>query len=74
MIINENFQLDVLSPSSKNTLTTLDGTEIQTEAIPQRKVDKQINEDVRNMMTNLFSCLKSELDNLIDHIKRQDSL
>jgi hypothetical protein len=25
------------------------------------------------MMSNLFSCLKSELDNLIDHIKRQDN-
>ncbi|KAL3276809.1 hypothetical protein HHI36_012172 [Cryptolaemus montrouzieri] len=67
------FQLDVLSPSSKNTLTTLDGTEISTEVLPQRKVEKQVNEDVRNMMMNLFSCLKSELDNLIEHIKRQDS-
>ncbi|KAK9882783.1 hypothetical protein WA026_023201 [Henosepilachna vigintioctopunctata] len=67
------FQLDVLSPSSKNTLTTLDGAEVQVEVLSPRLVEKQINEDVRNMMTNLFSCLKSELDSLIDHIKRQDS-
>lgn len=42
--------------------------------IEQRKVEKQINEDIQNMMSSLFSCLKSELDNLIDQIKRQDSL
>lgn len=69
------FQLDVLSPTSKNTLTTLDGCEVNTEiALPQKKVDKQIDEDVRSMMSSLFSCLKTELDLLIDHIKRQDSL
>ncbi|KAJ3665475.1 hypothetical protein Zmor_000968 [Zophobas morio] len=67
------FQLDVLSPSSKNTLTTLDGPEIDVNVVSPRKAEKQINEDVRNMMSNLFSCLKSELDSLIDHIKRQDS-
>ncbi|XP_060528405.1 exocyst complex component 1 isoform X1 [Cylas formicarius] len=68
------FQLDVLSPTSKNTLTTLDGIEIQPpELIPPRKVEKQIDEDVKNMMSSLFSCLKMELDLLIEHIKRQDS-
>lgn len=68
------FQLDVLSPSSKNTLTTLDGSDLDTlETLPLRKIEKQVNEDVRNMMTNLFSCLKSELDSLIDHIRKQDS-
>jgi hypothetical protein len=67
------FQLDVLSPSAKNTLTTLDGPEIDINIVSPRKAEKQINEDVRGMMSNLFSCLKSELDNLIDHIKRQDN-
>ncbi|KAL1488467.1 hypothetical protein ABEB36_014938 [Hypothenemus hampei] len=68
------FQLDVLSPTSKNTLTTLDGCESNLEIIlPQKKLEKQIDEDVKSMMSNLFSCLKTELDLLIDHIKKQDS-
>ncbi|ENN72139.1 hypothetical protein D910_08454 [Dendroctonus ponderosae] len=68
------FQLDVLSPTSKNTLTTLDGCEATMEiALPQKKMEKQIDEDVRSMMSTLFACLKTELDLLIDHVKRQDS-
>ncbi|KAJ8912081.1 hypothetical protein NQ315_000587 [Exocentrus adspersus] len=67
------FQLDVISPTTKNTQTTLDGTELHMEVIPQRKAERQIDEDVRNMMSNLFACLKTELDLLIDHIKKQDS-
>ncbi|KAF7270489.1 hypothetical protein GWI33_016555 [Rhynchophorus ferrugineus] len=68
------FQLDVLSPTSKNTLTTLDGSGVDVEVVlPQKKVEKQIDEDVRSMMSNLFACLKTELDLLIDHIKKQDS-
>ncbi|XP_044259494.1 exocyst complex component 1 isoform X2 [Tribolium madens] len=67
------FQLDVLTSGSKNTLTTLDGPGPETESVSPRKAEKQINEDVRNMMSSLFSCLKSELDSLIDHIKRQDN-
>ncbi|EEZ98592.2 Exocyst complex component 1-like Protein [Tribolium castaneum] len=68
------FQLDVLTHGSKNTLTTLDGPAPETESVVSpRKAEKQINEDVRNMMSSLFSCLKSELDSLIDHIKRQDN-
>lgn len=68
------FQLDVLSPTSRNTQTTLDGPEMDVNVVSPRKAEKQINEDVRNMLSNLFSCLKMELDNLIDQIKRQDSL
>ncbi|KAJ8962253.1 hypothetical protein NQ318_018227 [Aromia moschata] len=67
------FQLDVISPTSKNTQTTLDGAELPTEVVPQRKAERQIDEDVRSMMSNLFACLKTELDLLIDHIKKQDS-
>ncbi|KAK5650695.1 hypothetical protein RI129_001724 [Pyrocoelia pectoralis] len=66
------FQLDILSPSSKNTLTTLDGIEADTAVVSHRKVEKQINEDVRNMMGSLFSCLEEELLNLISHIEKQD--
>ncbi|CAH0552972.1 unnamed protein product [Brassicogethes aeneus] len=67
------FQLDVINTSSKNTLTTLDGQDANVEIVSQKKAEKQINEDVRNMMSSLFSCLKTELDGLIDHIKKQDS-
>ncbi|CAH1176958.1 unnamed protein product [Phaedon cochleariae] len=66
------FQLDVINPSTKNTLTTLDG-EWDAAAVPIKKAEKQIEEDVRSMMSTLFACLKTELDLLIDHIKKQDS-
>uniref|UniRef100_A0A1Y1MFS9 Exocyst complex component Sec3 PIP2-binding N-terminal domain-containing protein n=1 Tax=Photinus pyralis TaxID=7054 RepID=A0A1Y1MFS9_PHOPY len=66
------FQLDILSPSSKNTLTTLDGIEADVAVVSHRKVEKQINEDVRNMMVSLFSCLEEELLSFIGHIEKQD--
>ncbi|KAJ8968991.1 hypothetical protein NQ317_014494 [Molorchus minor] len=53
--------------------TTLDGADLSVEVVPLRKAEKQIDEDVRTMMSNLFACLKTELDLLIDHIKKQDS-
>lgn len=67
-------QLDVLSPSSRNTLTTLEGIDIEPANLSNKKVEKQINEDVRNMMTNLFMCLEEELNGLIEHVEKQDSL
>ncbi|KAG5890878.1 hypothetical protein JTB14_002821 [Gonioctena quinquepunctata] len=67
------FQLDVVNNSPKNTQTTLDGSETVTEVVSIRKAEKQTEEDVRNMMSNLFPCLKTELDLLIDHIKKQDN-
>ncbi|KAF5273489.1 hypothetical protein FQA39_LY07506 [Lamprigera yunnana] len=66
------FQLDILSPSSKNTLTTLDGIEADAAVVPHRKVEKQINEDVRNIMGSLFSCLEEELLSFIGNIEKQD--
>lgn len=63
------FQLDVLSPMTKPD----GGIDIQIEGISQRKAEKQVDEDVRNMMGNLFACLKTELDLLIDCIRKQDS-
>lgn len=66
--------MNVLSPSSKNTLTTLDGVETDASILPHRKAEKQVNEDVRNMMNQLFSCLEEELVNFIGYIEKQDSL
>lgn len=63
------FQLDILSPVSKPD----GGIDIQIEGVSQRKAEKQVDEDVRNMMGSLFACLKTELDLLIDCIKKQDS-
>lgn len=68
-------QLDVLSPSSRNTLTTLERIEEDaTNVLTNKKAEKQMNEDVRNMMANLFTCLEEELMGLIDYIKEQDDL
>lgn len=64
------FQLDVLSPSAKDSETSI---KIEYDLVSQRKVEKQIDEEIRNMMSSLFACLKTELDLLIDCIKKQDS-
>lgn len=63
------FQLDVLSPVSRPD----GGIDIQIEGVSQRKAEKQVDEDVRNMMGSLFACLKTELDLLIDCTRKQDS-
>lgn len=63
------FQLDILSPITKPD----GGIDIQIEGISQRKAEKQVDEDVKNMMGSLFACLKTELDLLIDCIRKQDS-
>lgn len=77
------FQMDVVSPGSKNTQTTLDGlaggegnSADQTNFVPlqQKKLDRQINEDVRKMMTDLFGCLMDELTNFIQSFEKLDSL
>ncbi|XP_057667737.1 exocyst complex component 1 [Diorhabda carinulata] len=61
------FQLDIInSPNSENASA-------ESDAVATRKMEKQIDEDIRNMMSSLFSCLKPELDMIIDHIKRQDN-
>nr|XP_022906729.1 exocyst complex component 1 [Onthophagus taurus] len=66
------FQLDILSPSSKNTQTTLDGREME-QTLMDKKVDKKIEEDLRKVMTSLFSCLEEELVNFVSCIEKQDS-
>ncbi|CAG9854021.1 unnamed protein product [Phyllotreta striolata] len=45
----------------------------EQDATASRKIEKQIEEDIRNMMSSLFTCLKPELDYLINHIKKQDN-
>lgn len=42
--------------------------------VPQKRVDRQINEDVRRMMTSLFNVLESELNNFIISFEKLDSL
>lgn len=79
------FQLDVISPTGKNTQTTLDAsTAIQEKekdrderdtalAIPQKRLDRQINEDVRRMMGELFGNLEQELNSFILSFEKLDS-
>lgn len=80
------FQLDVLSPTGKNTQTTLDGAggldssmtarddRDSTVILPQKKIDRQINEEVRRMMGELFNCLVEELKSFISSFDKLDSL
>lgn len=42
--------------------------------VPQKKVDRQINEDVRRMMTGLFNILEIELNSFINSFEKLDSL
>ncbi|KAL7733248.1 hypothetical protein ACLKA6_004753 [Drosophila palustris] len=88
------FQMDVISPTTKNTQTTLEmekdrGIEMSqsfnastasptsgtTEgaAVPQKRIDRQINEDVRKLMMGLFGCLEPELVSFIQSFERVDS-
>lgn len=75
------FQLDVLSPSTKNTQTTLDGFveenrkfEQENLQISQKKIDKKINEEVRKMMSDIFGCIEPELLNFITYHEKMDSV
>ncbi|XP_055534172.1 exocyst complex component 1 [Wyeomyia smithii] len=77
------FQLDVISPTGKNTQTTLDVTTALQDkerdekdtalAIPQKRLDRQINEEVRRMMGELFSNLEQELNSFILSFEKLDS-
>ncbi|XP_013100310.2 exocyst complex component 1 [Stomoxys calcitrans] len=55
----------LLSPSS--TAGGNDGTQF-----PQKKLDRQINEEVRRLMNALFGCLEQELVNFIQSFERFD--
>lgn len=77
------FQLDVISPTGKNTQTTLDASTSElvvqrddldtTINIPQRRIDRQINEEVRKMMGELFANLEAELNSFILSFEKLDS-
>lgn len=79
------FQLDVLSPTGKNTQTTLDSVAadigkdekdavLGAAIVPQKRIDRQINEEVRRMMISLFGVLEPELNNFIVSFEKLDSL
>lgn len=71
------FQLDVLSPtSSSKSAPTFAVTPNQDTSlnIPQKRLDRQINEEVRRMMSELFGILETELINFILNFEKLDTL
>uniref|UniRef100_A0A1B6CD43 Exocyst complex component Sec3 PIP2-binding N-terminal domain-containing protein n=1 Tax=Clastoptera arizonana TaxID=38151 RepID=A0A1B6CD43_9HEMI len=74
------FQLDVLSPTTKNTQTTLDGINLENKVdvepviLPQKRIEKQVNEEVRRMMGEIFGCIETELMAFITYHEKVDSI
>lgn len=71
------FQLDILSPtsSSKNTPSfAVTPNKDNSLNIPQKRLDRQINEEVRRMMSELFGILESELVSFIASFEKLDTL
>uniref|UniRef100_A0A0V0G9U3 Putative exocyst protein sec3 n=1 Tax=Triatoma dimidiata TaxID=72491 RepID=A0A0V0G9U3_TRIDM len=75
------FQLDILSPTTKNTQTTLDAgisnenfKSEETVTIPTHKIERQMNEEVRKMMGEIFGCIEPELTNFTSHFEKIDSM
>ncbi|KAK9498728.1 hypothetical protein O3M35_003298 [Rhynocoris fuscipes] len=75
------FQLDILSPTTKNTQTTLDAAisndnskseEITT--IPSHKIERQMNEEVRKMMGDIFGCIEPELIQFTSFFEKIDAM
>jgi exocyst complex component 1 len=64
------FQLSVMSPT-KTSPTKLAIT--PNKDIPQKKLDRLINEEVRRMMSELFSVLEGELVNFIINFEKLDT-
>lgn len=48
--------------------------EQETMQIPQKKIEKKINEEVRRMMSEIFSCIESELLNFITYHEKMDNV
>lgn len=44
----------------------------QNSSVPAGRIEKKINEEVRKMMSDLFSCLEGELTNFIGHFEKLD--
>lgn len=80
------FQMDASSPVGKApTGEGMATVELSSSAaaaespmaladVSQRRIGKQINEEVRRMMTELFGCLETELTNFIQGFEKLDSL
>jgi hypothetical protein len=70
------FQLDVLSPTStsKNPFAITPNREKEGSIVPQKRLDRQINEEVRRMMSELFGILESELLSFIVNFEKLDPL
>lgn len=71
------FQLDVLSPTSstKNAPSFAVTPNKDTSlSIPQKRLDRQINEEVRRMMSELFGILETELVSFIVNFEKLDTL
>lgn len=73
------FQLDVLSPTSAsknapNFPVTPSKESSMSISIPQKRLDRQINEEVRRMMSELFGILESELVSFIVNFEKLDTL
>ncbi|BES93772.1 exocyst complex component sec3 [Nesidiocoris tenuis] len=72
------FQLDIVSPTSKNTLTTLDSARVDAKPdeplMSSYKVERQMNEEVRKMMGDIFGSIEPELINFISHYEKMDSM
>ncbi|XP_037820540.1 exocyst complex component 1 [Lucilia sericata] len=82
------FQMDVLSPSAKSAnLDVMEKSVDMSQSMllspsstsgagdaqfPQKKIDRQINEEVRKLMNALFGCLEQELINFIQSFERFD--
>uniref|UniRef100_A0A336LUA5 CSON004723 protein n=1 Tax=Culicoides sonorensis TaxID=179676 RepID=A0A336LUA5_CULSO len=85
MFCMDFFQLNVSSPTSKsNVLTPVDPSTPMLESpgrsdrdlsfpSPQKKLDRQINEELRKMMSELFAVLETELINYIMSFEKYDS-
>lgn len=72
------FQMDAVVSQGKSTdalnVYAEGSGDTATSESSQRRIGKQINEEVRRMMTELFSCLESELTNFIQGFEKSDSL
>lgn len=64
----------------KNTQTTLDAGFLESRdeydsgsgLLPTKKIEKQINEEVRKMMGDLFHTLESELTSFFNYYEKLD--
>lgn len=68
------FQLSVMSPTSKNPPNlAMTPNKDNSMSMPQKKLDRLINEEVRRMMSELFSVLEGELVNFIINFEKLDT-